>query len=56
MNQIITITKKIATENNIDIIFSDDQYFIASDASDLSQEILKNLINSNISLSLSKYE
>jgi len=56
LKEIVNIVKIIATENNIDIIFSDDQYFLSSDNIDISGQIYNKLNNLNIVLELNKYE
>ena len=54
-NEIATIVKNIAMENKIDIVLSDDQYYIASENTDISELIYKNLNNIDIILKLSPY-
>ena len=56
LKEIVNIVEIIATENNIDIIFSDDQYFLSSDNIDISGQIYNMLNNLNIVLELNKYE
>ena len=56
LNEIVKIVKKIAVENEIDIIFSDEQYFLASDNIDISGQIYNELNNLKINLQLSSYE
>ena len=56
LNEIIQIVKKIAVENNIDIIFFDEQYFLASDKVDISDIIYNELNNIAIKLQLLEYE
>ena len=56
LNEIVKIVKKIAVENEIDIIFSDEQYFLASDNIDISGQIYNELNNLNITLQLTPYE
>ena len=56
LNEIVKIVKKIAVENEIDIIFSDEQYFLASDNIDISGQIYNELNNLNIILQLTPYE
>ena len=56
MFQIIEILKQIAQENGIDIIFSDEQYFLSSDSIDVSEQIYNNINKLNLDLKLSEYE
>ena len=56
LNEVINIVKKISIENNIDIVLSDEQYFLTSDVVDISGQIYNNLNNLDILLQLSKYE
>ena len=56
LKEIVNIVKIIATENNIDIIFADDQYFLSTDNIDISGQIYNKLNNLNIILELNKYE
>ena len=56
LKEIINIVKKISMENSIDIVLSDEQYFLTSDAIDISGQIYNNLNNLNITLQLSQYE
>ena len=56
LNEIVKIVKKIAVENEIDIIFSDEQNFLASDNIDISGQIYNELNNLNITLQLTPYE
>ena len=56
LNEIIKIVKQIAIERNIDIVFSDEQYFLSSDNVDLSGQIYNRLNKLEISLQLSDYE
>ena len=42
-------------ENKIDIVLSDEQYYIASENTDISELIYKNLNNIDIILKLSPY-
>ena len=55
-NEIKKIVKNIAIEEKIDIILSDDQYFLSSDEYDISEKIYIKLNKSDISLELTKYE
>ena len=43
-------------KNGIDIVLSDEQYFLTSDTIDISGEIYNNLNDLNITLKLSEYE
>ena len=56
LKEIINIVKKISMENSIDIVLSDEQYFLTSDTIDISGEIYNNLNNLNMTLKLSEYE
>ena len=54
--KVINIVKRLSAENNIDIVFSDDQYFLAAENIDLSKKILDALNLENITLDLTKYD
>ena len=56
LKEIVDIVRSIAIENNIDIILFEEQYFLASDAVDISEQIYNKINNINIILQLSKYE
>ena len=56
MSEIAKIVERIAVEESIDIILSDEQYFLASDTIDISGYIYNDLNNHNINLQLSEYE
>ena len=56
LNEIANIIKEIATENSLDIVFFDEQYFLASDSIDISDQISNNLNNLKIILQLTPYE
>ena len=56
LNEIIKIVRQIATEKNIDIVFSDEQYFLSSENIDLSGQIYNRLNKLQILLKLSDYE
>ena len=56
LNEIANIIKEIATENSLDIVFFDEQYFLASDSMDISDQISNNLNNLKIILQLTPYE
>ena len=56
LKEIVNIIRKISMENGIDIIFSDEQYFLTSDAIDISGKIYNELNKLNIILQLSEYE
>ena len=56
LNEIANIIKEIATENSLDIVFFDEQYFLASDSMDISDQISNNLNNLKITLQLTPYE
>ena len=56
LKEIVNIIKKISMENGIDIVFSDEQYFLTSDTIDISGKIYNDLNKLNIILQLSEYE
>ncbi len=56
LKEIVNIIRKISLENGIDIVFSDEQYFLTSDTIDISGKIYNDLNKLNIVLQLSKYE
>ena len=56
LKEIVNIIRKISMENGIDIVFSDEQYFLTSDAIDISGKIYNDLNKLNIILQLSEYE
>ena len=56
LNEIINIVQKIAMKNDIDIVFSDEQYFLATETINISDQIYKDLNNLEILLELSEYE
>ena len=56
LKEIVDIVRSIAIENNIDIILFEEQYFLASDSVDISDQIYNKLNSINITLQLSKYE
>ena len=56
LKQIVDIVRSIAIENNIDIILFEEQYFLASDSVDISEQIYKKLKSIDITLQLEKYE
>ena len=56
LSEIAKIVERIAVEESIDIILSDEQYFLASDTIDISGYIYNDLNNHNINLQLSEYE
>ncbi len=56
LKEIVNIIRKISIENGIDIVFSDEQYFLTSDAIDISGKIYNELNKLNIILQLSEYE
>ena len=53
---IIEILKKIAEDKGIDIVFSDDQYFLSSDSIDVSVQIYNSINNLILDLKLSEYD
>lgn len=56
LKEIVNIIRKISLENGIDIVFSDEQYFLTSDTIDISGKIYNDLNKLNIILQLSEYE
>ena len=56
LKEIVNIIRKISLENGIDIVFSDEQYFLTSDTMDISGKIYNDLNKLNIILQLSEYE
>ena len=56
LKEIVNIIRKISMENGIDIVFSDEQYFLTSDTIDISGKIYNDLNKLNIILQLSEYE
>ena len=53
---IVKILKKIAEDKEINIVFSDEQYFLSSDSIDVSVQIYNSINNLNLDLQLSKYD
>jgi len=53
---IVKILKKIAEDKGINIVFSDEQYFLSSDSIDVSVQIYNSINNLNLDLQLSKYD
>ena len=51
---IVSIAQKIAETNKIDVILTQNQYFISSSSIDISDEIINNLNNSKIDLKIIK--
>ena len=56
LKEIVDIVRSIAIENNIDIILFEEQYFLASDSLDISEQIYNKLKSINITLQLLNYE
>ena len=56
MFHIVKILKKIAEDKEINIVFSDEQYFLSSDSIDVSVQIYNSINNLNLDLQLSKYD
>ncbi len=52
INEIIKITKKISLDNNFDIILNEDQYFLASDNLDVSNQIIAMLNKKKLNLEI----
>ena len=50
LKEIVNIIKKISMENGIDIVFSDEQYFLSSDSIDVSVQIYNSINNLNLDL------
>ena len=53
---IVKILKKIAEDKGINIVFSDEQYFLSSDSIDVSVQIYNSINNLNLDLKLSEYD
>ena len=51
-NEIIEITKILSLNNNFNIILNEDQYFIASDNIDISNQILEMLNKKKLDLKI----
>ena len=43
LNEISIIVKNIAIENKIDLVFSDNQYYLSTDSIDISNIIIEKL-------------
>ena len=56
LNEIAKITKQIAIQKNIDIILSEEQYYLASDNIDISNLIFEKLNNIEIKLKLTDFD
>ena len=56
LKEIVNIIRKISLENGIDIVFSDEQYFLSSDSIDVSVQIYNSINNLNLDLQLSEYD
>ena len=56
LKEIVNVVKIISINNGIDIVFSDEQYFLASENIDISGQIFNDLNNIQIKLELSKYD
>ena len=52
INEIIIITKELSLKNNFDIIFNEDQYFLASDNIDVSNQIIELLNKKKLDLEI----
>ena len=52
INEIIEITKKLSLNKKFDIIFNEDQYFIASDNVDISNQIIEMLNKKQLDLEI----
>ena len=52
INEIIEITKILSRNNNLDIIFNEDQYFLASDDADISKQIIEILNTKKLNLAV----
>ena len=55
LKEITEISKIIASENKIDLILFDDQFFLSSDIIDISKKIHEILNKRNINIKLSEY-
>ena len=54
INEIIIITKELSLKNNFDIIFNEDQYFLASDNIDVSNQIIELLNKKKLDLKITE--
>ena len=54
--QVSLIVQDISIEKNFDIVLSDENFFLASELTDISEEISKRLNNKEILLELSKHD
>ena len=50
INEIIEITKMLSRDKNFDIILNEDQYFLASDGVDISNQIIEILNKKKLNL------
>ena len=54
INEIIIITKELSLKNNFDIILNEDQYFLASDNIDVSNQIIELLNKKKLDLEITE--
>ena len=54
INEIIEITKMLSRDKNFDIILNEDQYFLASDGVDISNQIIEILNKKKLNLEVIK--
>ena len=52
INEIVEITKKLSLNQNFDIILNEDQYFLASDNIDISNQIIEILNKKKLDLEI----
>ena len=52
INEIIIITKELSLKNNFDIVLNEDQYFLASDNIDVSNQIIELLNKKKLDLEI----
>ena len=56
LNEISIIVKKIVIENEIDLVFSDNQFYLTSDNIDISNIIIQRLNKTKLELILKEFE
>ncbi len=52
INEIVIITKELSLKNNFDIVLNEDQYFLASDNIDVSNQIIELLNKKKLDLEI----
>ena len=52
INEVVEITKELSLKNNFSVILNEDQYFLASDKIDISEEIIKLLDKKKLKLEI----